>query len=70
MAVVEKEPDYDDIYGGEWLTGKSKNYFAVHRVCVADAFKRRRTDLRALRFCGAAGAFIRTGQLARGYAQR
>ena len=41
MAVVEKEPDYDDIYGGEWLTGKSKNYFAVHRVCVADAFKRR-----------------------------
>ena len=41
MAVVEKEPDYDDIYGGEWLTGKCKNYFAVHRVCVADAFKRR-----------------------------
>ena len=41
MAIVEREPDYDKIYGGAWLTGESGEYLAVHRVCVREKFRRR-----------------------------
>lgn len=40
MAVVFREPTYDKIYGGRWLTD-GENYLAVHRVCVKNSFKRR-----------------------------
>lgn len=40
MAVVSREPNYDQIYGGAWLTGEGGNYLAVHRVCVKSQFRR------------------------------
>lgn len=40
MAVVSREPTYDRIFGGKWLTGDCGKYLAVHRVCVAAAFRR------------------------------
>lgn len=39
MAIVSREPTYDRIYGGNWLTGEGR-YLAVHRVCVRDGFRR------------------------------
>lgn len=50
MAVVEKEPDYDDIYGGEWLTGKSKKLLRRASGLRCGRIQAPRTDLRALRF--------------------
>ena len=33
--LVESEPTYDKIYDGEWLTGDSDDYIAIHRVAIA-----------------------------------
>lgn len=35
FAVIDDgEPTYDKIYDGEWLTGDSKSYIAIHRVAI------------------------------------
>ena len=35
FAVIDDgEPTYDTIYNGEWLTGNSKDYIAIHRVAI------------------------------------
>ena len=36
FAMLEHgEPTYDKIYDGEWLTGDSDSYIAIHRVAIA-----------------------------------
>jgi GNAT superfamily N-acetyltransferase len=36
FAMLENgEPTYDKIYDGEWLTGDSKKYIAIHRVAIS-----------------------------------
>ena len=33
--IDDGEPTYDKIYDGEWLTGDTDSYIAIHRVAVA-----------------------------------
>ena len=33
--IFDGEPTYDKIYDGEWLTGKSESYIAIHRVAIS-----------------------------------
>lgn len=33
-VICDGEPTYDKIYDGEWLTGDSKDYIAIHRVAI------------------------------------
>ncbi len=41
VVIRDGEPTYDVIYNGEWLTGDSRNYVAVHRIAVSgDAVRR------------------------------
>ena len=36
FAIIDDgEPTYDKIYDGEWLTGDSGDYIAIHRVAIA-----------------------------------
>ena len=35
------EPTYDTIYDGEWLTGESDSYIAIHRVAISVAMRGR-----------------------------
>ena len=36
FAIIDDgEPTYDKIYDGEWLTGNSDGYIAIHRVAIA-----------------------------------
>ena len=36
FAVIDDgEPTYDKIYEGEWLTGNSDSYIAIHRVAIS-----------------------------------
>ena len=35
--IFDGEPTYDKIYDGEWLTGKSESYIAIHRVAISVA---------------------------------
>ena len=36
FAIIDDgEPTYDKIYDGEWLTGDSDSYIAIHRVAIA-----------------------------------
>ena len=36
FAIIDDgEPTYDKIYDGEWLTGDSDEYIAIHRVAIA-----------------------------------
>ena len=38
FAVIDDgEPTYDKIYDGEWLTGESDSYIAIHRVAISVA---------------------------------
>ena len=46
--IFDGDPTYDKIYGGEWLTGESESYIAIHRVAI----------LVARRGKGIAGAII------------
>lgn len=35
FAIIDDgEPTYDKIYDGEWLTGDSHDYIAIHRVAI------------------------------------
>ncbi len=35
FAVIDDgEPTYNKIYDGEWLTGKTEDYIAIHRVAI------------------------------------
>ena len=35
FAVIDDgEPTYDRIYNGDWLTGDSESYIAIHRVAI------------------------------------
>lgn len=33
--LTDGEPTYDKIYDGEWLTGDSQDYIAIHRVAIS-----------------------------------
>ena len=33
--IDDGEPTYDKIYDGEWLTGESNSYIAIHRVAIS-----------------------------------
>lgn len=33
--IDDGEPTYDKIYDGEWLTGNSRDYVAIHRVAIS-----------------------------------
>ena len=33
--IDDGEPTYDKIYDGEWLTGESDSYIAIHRVAIS-----------------------------------
>ena len=33
--IDDGEPTYDKIYDGEWLTGDSQDYIAIHRVAIS-----------------------------------
>ena len=33
--IDDGEPTYDKIYDGEWLTGESGSYIAIHRVAIS-----------------------------------
>ena len=35
--IDDGEPTYDKIYDGEWLTGESDSYIAIHRVAISVA---------------------------------
>lgn len=35
--IFDGEPTYDKIYDGEWLTGGSDSYIAIHRVAISVA---------------------------------
>ena len=35
VLLDDGEPTYDRIFDGEWLTGDSRSYIAIHRVAVA-----------------------------------
>ena len=35
--IFDGEPTYDNIYDGEWQTGKSESYIAIHRVAISVA---------------------------------
>ncbi len=39
--IFDGEPTYDKIYDGEWLTGKSESYIAIHRVAISVAMRGR-----------------------------
>ena len=32
--ICDGEPTYDKIYGGNWLTGETDSYIAIHRVAI------------------------------------
>ena len=46
--IFNGEPTYDRIYDGEWLTGDSDSYIAIHRVAISVA----------MRGCGIAGEIV------------
>lgn len=33
-VICDGEPTYDKIYDGEWLTGNTEDYIAIHRVAI------------------------------------
>ena len=35
--IFDGEPTYNKIYDGEWLTGESESYIAIHRVAISVA---------------------------------
>lgn len=35
--IFNGEPTYDEIFDGEWLTGNSDSYIAIHRVAISVA---------------------------------
>lgn len=35
--IFDGEPTYNKIYGGEWMTGDSESYIAIHRVAISMA---------------------------------
>lgn len=39
--IFDGEPTYDKIYDGEWLTGDSDSYIAIHRVAISVAMRGR-----------------------------
>lgn len=39
--IFDGEPTYNKIYGGEWLTGDSDSYIAIHRVAISVAMRGR-----------------------------
>ena len=39
--IFDGEPTYDKIYDGEWLTGNSDSYIAIHRVAISVAMRGR-----------------------------
>jgi GNAT superfamily N-acetyltransferase len=53
VILKDGEPTYDAIYNGEWLTGDSKNYVAVHRIAVAEGTVRRGIGSETMSFVAA-----------------
>ena len=39
VMLLEGEKTYDKIYGGEWLTGDSQKYVAIHRVAIPVTYR-------------------------------
>lgn len=39
VLMSEREPTYDVIYDGEWLTGDSTDYFTIHRIALSDSLR-------------------------------
>ena len=39
--IFDGEPTYDKIYDGEWMTGNSDSYIAIHRVAISVAMRGR-----------------------------